>query len=68
MLFSDDAWPRIKDASITLTFRAWMRPQARTGGRLRTPVGVLAIDDVSVVPVDGRPNSYLWTMRVPRKR
>lgn len=36
-----------------MTFRAWKRPQARTGGRSRTPVGVLAIDDVRVVPVEG---------------
>ena len=52
MLFSADAWPGILDGSITLTFRAWKRPQARTGGRSRTPVGVLAIDDVRRVPVE----------------
>jgi len=52
MLFSSDAWPSIRDGSITLTFRAWKRPQARTGGRSRTPVGVLAIDDVRRVPVE----------------
>ncbi len=52
MLFSSDAWPGIRDGSITLTFRAWKRPQARNGGRSRTPVGVLAIDDVRRVPVE----------------
>jgi hypothetical protein len=52
MLFSADAWPGIRDGSITVTFRAWKRPQARTGGRSRTPVGVLAIDDVRRVPVE----------------
>ena len=53
MLFSEDAWPGLADGSITLTFRRWKRPQAKTGGRSLTPIGVLAIDDVSVVPVDG---------------
>ena len=52
MLFSADAWPGVRDGSITLTFRAWKRPQARTGGRSRTPVGVLAIDDIRRVPVE----------------
>src|SRR5262245_521548 len=52
MLFSADAWPGIGDGSITLTFRSWKRPQARTGGRSRTPVGVLAIDDVRLVKVE----------------
>ena len=53
MLFSADAWPGIRDGSISLTFRTWKRPQARTGGRSRTPVGVLAIDDVRRVSIEG---------------
>ena len=35
MLFSADAWPGIADGSITVTFRAWTRPNARIGGRYR---------------------------------
>jgi hypothetical protein len=34
-LFSADAWPGIADGSITATFRAWKRAQAKVGGRYR---------------------------------
>ena len=35
MLFSADTWPGIVDGSITVTFRAWKRPQAKVRGRYR---------------------------------
>ena len=35
MLFSANAWPGIADGSITVTFRSWVRPQAKVGGRYR---------------------------------
>ena len=35
MLFTADAWPGLADGSITLTFRTWASPQARTGGQYR---------------------------------
>lgn len=35
MLFSADAWAGIADGSITVTFRAWKRAQAKVGGRYR---------------------------------
>jgi hypothetical protein len=34
---------------VTLVFRRWRRPTVRTGGRLRTAAGVLAVDSVEVV-------------------
>ncbi|MGL5079869.1 MAG: hypothetical protein ACRC8A_00115 [Microcoleaceae cyanobacterium] len=37
---------------MTLAFRRWKRPTVREGGQLRTAVGILAIDAVSVVSVD----------------
>jgi hypothetical protein len=46
MLFSADAWPGLADGSITLTFRTWTRPQARTGGRYR--VGGLLLEAIDV--------------------
>lgn len=49
MLFKQDFWGGLADGSITLAFRRWTRPTVRTGGTLRAPVGVLAIDDVRVV-------------------
>ena len=51
MLFQQRFWAGLADGSITLTFRSWSRPQAKAGRRYVTPGGVLAVDDVSVVPV-----------------
>lgn len=39
----------IADGSVTLAFRRWSRPMARAGGRQRTQIGELAIDDVRAV-------------------
>lgn len=49
MLFRKAAWPGLADGSITVALRWWKRPTVRTGGTLRTPAGVLAIDSVQVV-------------------
>ncbi len=47
MLFTADAWPGLADGSITLTFRTWTKPQARTGGRYRVAGMLLEATDVS---------------------
>lgn len=53
MLFSTDAHPGLRSGEITLTFRAWKRAQAKPGGHHKVQgVGVLAIDDVRLVPVE----------------
>jgi len=39
----------IKSGKITLAFRRWVRPSVKTGGTLKTAVGVLAIDRVARV-------------------
>jgi hypothetical protein len=39
----------IKSGKVTLAFRRWVRPSVRTGGTLKTAVGVLAIDRVARV-------------------
>jgi hypothetical protein len=39
----------IAEGRITVAFRRWVRPTVRSGGTLRTPVGVLAIDAVEPV-------------------
>jgi hypothetical protein len=39
----------ITDGSIDLAFRRWRRPTVRAGGRLRTPIGELAITAVDIV-------------------
>lgn len=49
MLFTADAWPGIADGTITVTFRAWTRPQAKVGGRYR--VGGMLIEATGVEQV-----------------
>lgn len=39
----------IKSGDVTLAFRRWVRPTVKTGGMLKTAVGVLAIDRVARV-------------------
>jgi hypothetical protein len=39
----------IAEGTVDLAFRRWERPRVKAGTRLRTPVGVVAIDDVRVV-------------------
>lgn len=50
MLFRQHLHPGLADGSVTLAFRRWRRPTVKAGGTLRSPVGVLAIDAVDVVP------------------
>lgn len=49
VLFEKRFHEGLVDGSITLTFRAWSRPQAKAGGRYRTAAGMLEV--VSVVKV-----------------
>jgi hypothetical protein len=49
MLFTVDAWPGLADGTITLTFRTWTKPQARTGGTYRVGGMLLEAIDVSQV-------------------
>jgi hypothetical protein len=59
VLFKERFGDGIVDGSITLTFRAWTRPQARVGSRQRfgryggdrTASGFLEIDAVDLVPL-----------------
>ena len=52
MLFSADAWAGIADGSITVTFRAWKRPQAKIGGRYRVAGMLIEVRDMGQVAVD----------------
>jgi hypothetical protein len=60
MLFSADAWPGIADGSITVTFRAWKRPQAKVGGRYRIGGMLIEVRDLrqiaaaDIAPADAR--------------
>jgi hypothetical protein len=52
MLIKHQVLKRIADGTVTLAFRRWQRPTVKTGGQLRTAVGILAIDEVTVIHVD----------------
>ena len=43
----------IRSGEIELLFRKWKRPTVKSGGRLRTSVGVLAIEAVDEVSESG---------------
>ena len=49
MLFRQDILQGIADGRVTLAFRRWRRAPPADGSSLRTPIGVLALDRVTVV-------------------
>lgn len=49
MLFTQDHLRGIAEGRIDLAFRRWPRPRVRPGTRLRTVIGVIAIDAVEEV-------------------
>jgi hypothetical protein len=51
MLFQHRFLDSIAQGTVTLAFRRWRRPSVRTGGTLRTPSGVIAIDSLETVEV-----------------
>jgi hypothetical protein len=52
VLFKRDTLDKIAQGSITLAFRRWARPTVKSGGRLRTAIGELAIDDIRIVAIN----------------
>ena len=52
MLFSRPALDGIAAGKVTVAFRRWRRPTVKTGGTLRSRVGVLAIDSVKPIAED----------------
>ena len=52
MLIKDDTIEKIKSGEITILFRRWKRPGAKSGGTQMTQGGVIAIDSVEVVSED----------------
>ena len=49
MLFRHDILQGIAEGRVTLAFRRWRRAPPRDGSSLRTPIGVLCLDRVTVV-------------------
>jgi hypothetical protein len=52
MLFRSDILQGIAEGRVTLAFRRWRRAPPANGSSLRSPVGVLCLDRVTVVDVD----------------
>ncbi len=46
MLFDSPTAARIESGEITVAIRRWKRPTVRSGGTLKSPAGLLAIDEV----------------------
>ena len=51
MLFTRSAHAGLANGSITLTFRAWRRPQAKVGGRYRVGPVTIEVDAMERVEV-----------------
>ena len=49
MLLKMDTLARIKRGEVSVVYRRWRRPTVKTGGRLRTAVGELRIEEVRAV-------------------
>lgn len=52
MLFRAHLYDDIRAGNVTVAFRRWKRPTVSEGGSLRTPVGVLHIDELAVIEPD----------------
>ena len=52
MLFKQAILDKIARGEVTLAFRRWRRPTVKPGGRLRTAVGVLAIEAVDAIQLE----------------
>ena len=50
MLFPNSLHEALRNGEVTTAFRRWKRPTVSEGGTLETPIGVLAIDELTPVP------------------
>jgi hypothetical protein len=50
LAFTQDAHAGVADGSITVTYRAWKRPQVKVGGRYRVGVATVEVSALSTVP------------------
>jgi hypothetical protein len=49
VLFRQDALRGIESGTVTLAYRRWKRPRVKPGTQLHTQIGMVAVDDVTVV-------------------
>jgi hypothetical protein len=51
LAFTQDAHGRVADGSITVTYRAWKRPQVKIGGRYRIGPTTVEVSALAQVPL-----------------
>lgn len=52
MLFKAQTLEAIARGGINLAFRCWIRPTVKTGTRLRTPIGIVVIGEITPIEAD----------------
>ena len=52
MLFRSHLYEGMRSGDVTVALRRWKRPTVSEGGTLRSPVGVLHIDELTVIEPD----------------
>ena len=55
--FTHDAHAAIADGAITVTFRAWKRPQVKVGGRYRIGPTTVEVTSLGQVPLSSVPDT-----------
>jgi hypothetical protein len=56
--FTQDAHAAVADGSITVTWRAWKRPQVKVGGRYRVGETTVEVTALDVVPLASVPDDH----------
>ena len=57
--FTQDAHPAVAEGAITVTYRAWKRPQVKVGGRYRIGPSTVEVTSIEVVPLATVPDEHL---------
>ena len=52
MQFTQRFWEGLRDGTVTVAVRRWKRPSVKTGGTLKSPGGLLAIDEVARIELE----------------
>lgn len=55
LAFTHDAHPGVADGTITVTFRAWSRPQVKVGGHYRIGATTVEVTALGQVPLASAP-------------
>ena len=48
--FSAELRNRVLSGAITVSYRLWMRPKVKVGGRYRVGTGQIEVDEIELVP------------------